>query len=196
LGDEAKSLYEREEDKQWRKEVDHKIVTLLTSQQVLDDRMKDIEEQTEDLDVILRGTGKDEESVVEHLHMLQRSVNQLQKEMLPDALGNGGLRNRIKALESKDRREERREEYHWKFWLAVIGMLSATTVAVITNLSRIEGVYEHLRGGPPSRISGPVRHTKSRRRLHRVPPTEATDDNGAAQENLPERRGEDGSDAR
>ena len=136
--------YKRSDDRIWRERTDERLASLTGGENIQNDRLDEIEEGIAEIDRILRGDPeKDTGGIVEHLHELQTGFNHLRALMAPDALGGGGVLNRLKALEKEEARKERREEYHWKFWLALVAFASATTVAVITNLGRIETFWRH-----------------------------------------------------
>lgn len=175
-------LWKRDEDKRWRERTDERLASLTSGETVQNDRLDAMEEQMRELDRVLRGDPeKDSGGIVEHLHEVQTGLNALRALMAPDALGGGGVLNRLKMLEKKEAREFRASEYHWKFWIAIVGFISAVTVAVVTNVDRIEAFWRH-QTRPPIETKRP----KVRRR--RVVVHREAEEDDSAPEGMPEVR--------
>lgn len=100
-------MFKRQEDQKWRTTIDHQIVSLLTSQQVLDQRLDDIEAVLKDLDSILRGDPKSElDGLVPQIHQMWTEVRQLKAVIFVDSTGKGGLIKEVEEL--RGGREDRR----------------------------------------------------------------------------------------
>lgn len=176
--------WKREDDKRWRGRTDERLASLTSGETVQNDRLDGMEEQLRDLDLVLRGNPeKDTGGIVEHLHEVQTGLNALRALMAPDALGGGGILNRLKALEKKEAREERQSEYHWKFWIAIVGFVSATTIAVITNLDRIEALLRRQTKPPAQQTVN-----RAKRRKQQRPPVVIREERDGAEEEMHEVR--------
>lgn len=180
-------LWKRDDDKRWRERTDERLASLTNGEIVQNDRLDAIQEQLRDLDQVLRGDPeKDTGGIVEHLHELQVGITSLRTIMAPDALGGGGVLNRLKALEKKEEREQRQTEYKWKFRIALIGLVSAATVAIVTNFDRI-GTFWRREMRTETTLEQKInraKHPKGKRRRIVVP----KEDDDAADEGMPEVR--------
>lgn len=116
-----------DEELNWRDRTDGRLSSLTTGETVQNDRLDELQDELKTIHEMLEGVpaDKDDNGIKGDLVDLSREVNKLRAIMAPDALGYGGLINRIKALEKDDERKARNVEYRWKYWTAV-------TVAVVS----------------------------------------------------------------
>ena len=106
------------DDRIWRERIEERVASNTAGQIAQDGRLDYLQEEVEKFAEMER-----------RFDDLETKVNMLRSVMLPDALGNGGVITRIKALEKHEGREERSQEYKWKFWIALMG-LAATLLGV------------------------------------------------------------------
>ena len=144
-----------------------RIANLQNGEALQNDRLDEIEEHLDQIDHLLEGRpdDKNDNGLKGDIHEIAVGLNSLRALMQPDSLGAGGVIHRLKALEKKAGFDEKREEYRWKFWLALIGFVSAATVAVISNLDRIEAFLN--RHDKPDKVSQMIENAKHPRPRHR-----------------------------
>ncbi len=126
---------ERRDD--WKHGVDENLASLNAGQRVWEEELKRVRDQQEEFDRLIRGDPEqDTDGLMSRLHSFETDVRKLNAIILKDSTGSPGLQGRVEKLEGKrDMRVER-----WKLYVAIIGMISAILVAVITNLDHIENV--------------------------------------------------------
>lgn len=124
---------ERRDD--WRHGVDENLASLNAAQRVMDREISRLWKAYSEDDALLRGDKeKETDGLIARLHQLETAINLLQAVIDVDKAGNKGLTGRVEALEGR----ERTTVEVWKFWVAILGLLGAIAVAVITNLDKIE----------------------------------------------------------
>lgn len=139
-------FYKREEDRKWRELTDERIKNLTTDTTVIQDRLEFIEGVLGELTALIRGnTGSRDEGLNGDVRELQRSINRLQAQMVAIVEKEMGL-------------SQTKTEYHWKFWIAIIGFISTATVAIITNLPSIESYIK--REEKPDKLESMIENAK------------------------------------
>lgn len=142
MTDQNASFWNREDDKRWRERTDERLASLTSGETVQNDRIDEIEDRTENIDRILRGDpDKDTSGLIEQIHELQTRMNRIYAIMAPDAIGGGGILNRLSALEKREAKEGQQTEYRSKRWIAILGLISAIAVAIIANFDRIQSAF-------------------------------------------------------
>ena len=161
------NYYKREADQIWRERKDEQIVNLQNGEATQNDRLEDHDEEIQELKEMLEGKASDrnDNGLKGEVHDLSVSLNALRAIMQPDSLGQGGVIARLKALENREKKEQANTEYKWKFWIALIGFVSAATVAFITNFDRLQAVLNHKgKTDPLETMIDNVKHPKSHHR--------------------------------
>ncbi len=123
---------ERRDD--WRHGVDENLASLNAGQLVWSEEVKRIRADLEDIDRLIRGDAEeDTDGVMARMHSLETTLRMLEAVVLTDKAGNPGLQGRVSVLEGKkDVRVAR-----WAFYSALLGMIAAIAVAIITNLDNL-----------------------------------------------------------
>ena len=160
----------RENDREWVRNVDHQIVTLLTGHQVLDRRLSQIEEAIKDLDLILRGDPSDErDGMTAQIHQIQTALARINAVVFVDSTGKHGLVKDVEELKTG----EHLIENHWKFFTSVAVALLSLVGLMLTNWDRITS---YLRRPSEDRVSQMIEDAKRPKVIHRhytiVEPTE------------------------
>lgn len=156
---------ERRDD--WRSGVDENLASLNAGQRVWEREVGSIRKLLTEIDNLLRGDPeRDTDGAISRLHQLENEVNLLKAVLLKDKAGNKGIVNRVEALEAG----ERRSESHLKLWIAIVGLVSALTVAAISNLDRITAFLNHGKKDPVEQLIEKARKPKVRR--HHIRPPE------------------------
>lgn len=156
----------REEDRIWRQRTDERIAALTTGETVQNDRLDEYEERLEDLEKLARG---DPETRGDHglsgdVDEVSKGLNELRAIMAPDHLGQGGVNNRLRALEDEVRSLRKAQDNRWKFWTAI-------GVAFITSGTLLVREWPAIRAAfhPQSKITAPA-PKKTKRVVRRLPP--------------------------
>jgi hypothetical protein len=119
----------------WEKGVDENLASLNAGQRVWEHEQKLVRKVQADHDRIMRGDPeRDTDGLIARLHNEENKVAMLEAVVLKDKAGGKGLSGRVQALEDRERTADTR----LKVWIALIGLLSAILVAVVSNLDRIE----------------------------------------------------------
>jgi hypothetical protein len=192
------SLYKRVDDQKWRDGVNDRLAALTASEVVQNDRLDEVDEEIRAVRAILEGKADDrnDNGIKGDIHELNVMLNQLRAIMAPDSLGQGGVINRLKALEKKAGIEELEITSRWKFKTAVVGALIAAVVAVLTNLDRIAPPLKKFwKQEVVSESKPPKKHSaRTSRRRPRAAEIEVPEGTDGPQEVVPDRRSGDGSD--
>lgn len=150
---------ERRED--WHHGVDENLASLNAGQRVWDRENTLFRKEVSELKSLLLGDAqKETDGLIARLHQIENQMNLFRAILLKDAAGMGGLVGRVEAIESG----ERRADSHLKLWIAIVGFLSAATVAGITNIDRIEKFFKQTSTDPVDKMIERTRHPKSRHR--------------------------------
>lgn len=145
----------------WRHGVDENLASLNAGQRVWDREVVIIRKALAEMDALLRGDRQnDTDGAIARLHQLENSLNLLKAVILKDSAGSKGLVGRVEALESG----ERRSEIHLKVWIAVVGLISAVAVGVLSNLDRIQAFLNKPTQDPVDRAIERAVHPKPRHR--------------------------------
>ncbi len=190
------SNYKRIEDEKWRESVSTRLVSLTDSEVTQNDRLDDVDEEIHTIKEILEGktSEKDDNGIKGDIHDLSVRVNELQRLMMPDHLGQGGVIARLKAVERKAGIEEHESDNRWKFKTAVVGIIGAAIVALLSNFDRIAPSLKKLWTRETVSISKtPKKHTARTSKRRPRPVTEAND---GPQEDLSDGRSGDGDDTK
>jgi len=124
---------ERRDD--WRHGVDENLASLNAGQRVHDSEISRLWKARSSDDKLLRGDpDKDTDGIIARIHTIENAINLLRAVVDVDKAGNKGLVGRVEALEAREKSTVER----WKFWVAIIGLIGAVIVSVITNLDKIE----------------------------------------------------------
>lgn len=167
--------YRRESDRKWRERVDDRLASLTTGEQVQNDRLDDLDEEIEAIKGILDGDphDKDDSGVVGDLKSLTTRVNSIWALMGKDSLGDGGIIATVKDLKARADQERINQEYRWKFWLALVGLISAVVVALVTNLDKIQAFLNKKSNDPIDQMIDKAKNPKGRHiRIRKVVPQE------------------------
>ncbi len=162
--------YKREEDHKWRERVDERLAALTSGETVQDDRLDDHESDLAIIREMLEGSPKDknDNGFKGDIHDLSVGLREIRAVMMPDHLGQGGVIARLRTLEKNAGLEEKSVEFRWKTLIAILGWISAATVAAIYNGDRIVSAFRHFRRPPtPQSV-----HGKRRGRVRESPAPE------------------------
>jgi len=140
---EKDDFYKREQDHKWRERTEERIVALTSSESVQNDRLDEIEERFAHIDTLLEGRpdDKNDGGLKGDVHDLGSGLQSLRTLMAPDHLGNGGVLNRLSALEKKAGLEERRLEHRWKFITAVVVAIITSGVLLVKSWPEIKPYF-------------------------------------------------------
>jgi len=193
------SNYKRAEDLEWRKSVESRLVSLTSAQKTTDDDLDKITTRLDEVDELLEGDPlkREDSGLKGDVKDLGRGLNELRAIMAPDHLGHGGVKHRLEAVESALGLRRESNEHKWKLILAVIGLTGVVTTAVVSNLDKIEKfVKNQFTTGPLEKKIDKSRGPKKRvtHVRYRVVPREEPSDR--PQEEVPDGRGDDGSDTK
>lgn len=136
------SLYRRGDDLKWRDRTEERIVNLQNGDATQNDRIDDLEEEVRGVHEILEGkpSDKDDNGIKGDIKELNRGLNALRAIMAPDSLGQGGVINRLKAVERQVGLEEKSSDNRWTFATQVAGATVAAIAAITVALIAIEPV--------------------------------------------------------
>lgn len=138
----------------WQHGVDENLASLNASQRVWDSEQKLIRKLQITHDNLLRGDPeKDTDGLIARLHNLENDLNLLKAILLKDKAGNKGIVGRVESLETQEKTADTRQ----KVWIALIGLISAILVALVSNLDRIEAFLKH---GKPDAVSEAIERGK------------------------------------
>ena len=172
-------FYKREDDKKWRDSTNDRITNLTASETVQNDRLDEIDADIARIDALLEGEpgNKNDTGLKGDVKDLWAAHNQLRAIMAPDQLGQGGVLNRLKALERLAGIEKQVSENRWKFWTAV-------TVAFITTagflIQKWGPEIKEVFTPKPIVVEPPKRKRITHVRVRRVPaPKPAEEENDA-----------------
>lgn len=124
---------ERRDD--WHRGVDENLASLNAGMRVWDRELEKIHKGIAGIDDLLRGDAeKDTDGLLQRTHAAETEIRFLRAVVLDDPSGHIGLQGRVEKLENREKTEVER----WKFRAAVLGLLGAVVIAVVTNLDKIE----------------------------------------------------------
>lgn len=193
-------FYKREEDKKWRESVETRLVSLTSAQKTTDDQLDELESRMEELEFMLEGRPSDrnDTGIKGDIQDLNKGLNELRTIMAPDALGHGGIKNRLNACEAALGLAEKRAENRWQFATGVAVATVGAIATIIVSLLAIEPVRNeighylasHFTVTTVSRRSVTKARHRKRVVVQRAPMGEP--DGKSADEGVPEVRGVDG----
>ena len=169
--------FKREDDRKWRESVQSRLVSLTDSELTQNDRLDEVDDEIHTLRAMLEGKAddKNDNGIKGDVHDLTVKYNELRALMMPDHLGQGGVINRLKALERREEKELQIGIEKWKFWVVLVGLIGTIAVAVISNLDRIETFLR--RNDPVDQAIEKAKHPKGRKVYRvRVVPAEPADE--------------------
>ncbi len=191
------SNYRRAEDQEWRKSVESRLVSLTSAQKTTDDDLDKHETRIDEVEQLLEGDPlkRDDSGLKGDVSDLTHAINTLRAIMAPDALGHGGIKSRLDAVERALGLKVQNTEGRWKAIAAAIGATAIITSALFANLGSLEHFVKKVWNVGMGLESTPQKKSTARTsKNHRRPPkrspppelmpTEATD--GAPEKNVPE----------
>lgn len=178
----GEDLYKREEDRMWRQRTDERLVALTSGETVQNDRLDEIDEEIHTVKEILEGRANDknDNGIKGDIHDLSVTVNALRALMAPDSLGQGGVIARLKALERRAGLEELSIANRGKTWIAILGVISALLVALLSNLDRITALVHKKSTDPLDRMYERAKRPPNPKKIYRyrvIPPPNEPDPN-------------------
>jgi phage-related tail protein len=115
-----------------------------------EDRLDDFEERIKELEETLNGNhNRGIDGIIKELEVFEKKVDMLIAIMSPDALGHGGIKNRIRDLEDWRSSITKWTDVKWKFWTTLIVAVISTAGLVLTNLSNIADGFKKLAPNSP-----------------------------------------------
>lgn len=181
-------LYKRGNDQKWREQVDARLAALTSGENDQNDRLDEIDEELKEIRHLLEGraSDKNDNGLKGDIQDLSRGLNQLRAIMAPDSLGNGGIINRLKAVERSSGIEEKSIESRWKFWTTLMVAAAGFLTAALTNLDKIQPFFKNIesRWAPPAPPAKPKKAVRRRRPAKAAAPQEVPD--APAREEVPE----------
>jgi hypothetical protein len=146
---------QRKEDQDWVNSVENRLVSLTSAQKQTDDELDDLDARLEELNHLLEGKPDDktDNGLKGDLNDLTRSLRKLEAIMAPDSLLQGGVINRLKALESAMGMKQIRSTNRWQFGTAVATVTVTAIAGIITAMLAIEPVRKNMAHWIESRFS-------------------------------------------
>jgi hypothetical protein len=147
-------------------DIKEKINNLTNSDLIQNDRLEEAEDRLAQIESLLEGSASDknDNGLKGDITEAFRRLNKLEAMMAPDSIGEGGIINRLKRLEKQAGLEERVLENHWRFWIALVGLIGVITAAVVPNLDRIEKFMK------PRSSFQPIPKKRRAPKVRRIPP--------------------------
>jgi hypothetical protein len=153
----------------WRHGVDQNLASLNAGQRIWEREMVIIRKLLGEFDKLMRGDpDKDTDGMIARLHRYENTVDMLQGVILKDRAGNKkDVISRLEILEEQEHHYDRR----LKVSVAIIGLISAISVAVITNWDHI-AAYIGVGAKPNKleRIIDKAKHPKNKYRHYVITP--------------------------
>lgn len=144
----ADDNYKREEDRKWRESVETRLVSLTSAQKTTDNDLDKLSGRIDDMDQLLEGDPlkREDSGLKGDVHELGRGLNALRSIMAPDALGHGGVKNRLDNVEGALGLRVSRSANRVAVTLAVIAATATITAAIVMSLDKIEPFFKQLTG--------------------------------------------------
>lgn len=144
----------------WEHGVDENLASLNAGQRVWERELAVIRKLLADTDRLLRGDPeKDTDGAMARLHAVENELLLLKAVLLKDAAGGRGIVGKVEDLERGERLSDRR----LKVWIAVLGLASASVVALMSNLDRLQAFFHQKSKDPVERL---IENAKHPRRHH------------------------------
>ncbi len=191
--------YRREEDRKWRESVETRLVSLTSAQKTTDNELDKLGERLEEMDELLEGDPlkRQDSGLKGDVKELNTGLNELRTIMAPDALGHGGVKNRLENCEMALGLRANKSENRWKFATVIASGTLATMTAIIVALLAIEPIREAIGhfilvrfGSVTPKEPKAAKKGKGKRHGHAAAPvseapTETTSDANAAEKEVP-----------
>lgn len=189
------SLYKRDEDREWRKEVDRDRAWQTTAINVLQEQLKNLKKTVQEHQYTLRGE-KGEPGLVAEYSKHDGQLIKLNSVVFQDSTGKHGLVHEVSELKSGEQGKERR----WKYLTPIFIALVSLAGSLILGWDRISAFFKSQQRPPDELHQMMERAKRPRKRTVKVryrvvpapakPPVEE-DKNDEPGEVLPERRSGD-----
>jgi hypothetical protein len=139
-------MNERRDD--WQHGVDENLAGLNAGQRIWEQEIQTIEKTITGLDELLRGDPARETSgILARLEQVERDLSKINAVLFVDPTGKKGLVHEVDVLTSRERTSSER----WRFATAVIVAIISLAGLIVTNWTKIEGVFlEHRENAPES----------------------------------------------
>lgn len=148
---------ERRDD--WRQGVDQNLASLNAGQRVHDAEISRLWKAHVTDDKILRGDpDQDTDGMIARLHAQENEINMLKAVVLRDALGGNGLVDRVEALETGDKKADRR----WQFSTVVLAAAISFLGVVVSHWSDITAYVQRSSQDPLERKIEAAKHRRKR----------------------------------
>lgn len=132
--DDQESFYKREEDREWRKQVDNSRALLTTAINVLQEQVRDLRRWKSEMDGTLRGHGGQPGLIAEY-ERLDETCRRLYAVIWQDPTGQKGLLHDVDVLMGRKRHGEELSARRWtlmeKLLIALVSAMTAITVALL-----------------------------------------------------------------
>lgn len=153
-------------ENEWHERTNDRIAALTSSETVQNDRLDDIDDRLTELDEAINGNHrKGYDGLIKEVEDIERKLSMLTAIMSPDALGNGGLKNRLKSLEDWKQGVDRWSDTKWKFWTAVAVAAISSIGLILTNLNNIADGFKKFAPNSPV-IAKPAKKVAKGKRLN------------------------------
>lgn len=167
--------HDRRDD--WSHGVDENLASLNSGQRVLDHEIGQMRRLLSEIDNLLRGDPeRDTDGLIARLHAFENDLNMLKAIILTDKAGNRGLVARVEMLESG----EKRVEYRWKFWVALITLAGTLAVLAVKEWGSLRYLFEEK---PAPSATKRTKLTKQRIKRVPLPPIEVPPDDDEPESN-------------
>lgn len=133
--DDQESLYKREEDREWRKQVDSARALLTTAVNVLQEQVRELKRWKVETDAALRGHGPHIGLFAEY-ERLDEMYRKLYAVIWQDSTGRKGMVHDVDFLMGRSKNHDEISVRRWTFAqgvvVALVSALAAITVAVLS----------------------------------------------------------------
>lgn len=159
------SSYRREEDRKWRKQVDHEQMTLMTGHQVLRDLVEDLRARIRELDIVLRGE-RGKSGLVAEYDRHDEKLTKLYAVIFQDSTGQKGIIHEVDVLMGRKAYKDQARPYKWEFWKAIIVAMitSGGVVGLMTHWSQIKAWLPKER---PDKVEQMIENARNPKPRHR-----------------------------
>lgn len=163
--------FRREEDRKWRERTEERLVGLISSESVQNDRLDEIDEELRAFRFIIDGKPDDkhDNGIKGEIHDLAKEVNELTRLMRPDHLGHGGILSIVKDLLARANSEDKHKEHFWTFSRAVVVAVITLLGVALANLDKISSVLNSKRTDPIGIKIHETTHPKPRYKRIKAP---------------------------
>lgn len=141
-----------------------RLVSLTAGEAVQNDTLDELKSRVESLERDIRGD-KETIGIVAELRELHARMNMFDRLWAPDALGNGGIKNRLAGLEQWKEKSTTESEYKRKYQTTIIITIISTIGLLLTNLDRVaDGFKRFAPNSPvfekPKKVKKPIKKKK------------------------------------